>query len=96
MFRPLTDARAVAQRSPPPGGRSPPPTGGSARGWIVSALDGRVLLENDLVRYDAFSYRVFADPETKLAGSYVMNRQDIHLIGDPRSRRLINAAYESL
>ncbi len=38
----------------------------------------------------------FADPEAKLAGSYVMNRQDIHLIGDPRSRRLINAAYESL
>jgi hypothetical protein len=25
-----------------------------------------------------------------------MNRQDIHLIGDPRSRRLIKAAYESL
>ncbi|MDO9336399.1 MAG: serine hydrolase domain-containing protein [Caulobacter sp.] len=38
----------------------------------------------------------FADPEAKLAGAYVMNRQDIHLIGDPRSRRLINAAYESL
>jgi CubicO group peptidase (beta-lactamase class C family) len=38
----------------------------------------------------------FADPEAKLAGSYVMNRQDIHLIGDPRSRRLIKAAYESL
>lgn len=38
----------------------------------------------------------FADPAVNLAGSYVMNRQDIHLIGDPRSRRLINAAYESL
>ena len=38
----------------------------------------------------------FADPEARLAGGYVMNRQDIYLIGDPRSRRLINAAYESL
>ena len=38
----------------------------------------------------------FADPASRLAGSYVMNRQDVHLIGDPRSRRLINAAYESL
>jgi len=38
----------------------------------------------------------FADPETGLAASYVMNRQDVHLIGDPRSRRLIDAAYASL
>jgi CubicO group peptidase (beta-lactamase class C family) len=38
----------------------------------------------------------FADPEKRLAGAYVMNRQDIHLIGDPRSRQLINAAYAGL
>ena len=38
----------------------------------------------------------FADPERRVAGAYVMNRQDIHLIGDPRSRRLIEAAYASL
>lgn len=38
----------------------------------------------------------FADPDTGLAGGYVMNRQDVHLIGDPRSRRLIEAAYASL
>lgn len=38
----------------------------------------------------------FADPERGVAGGYVMNRQDIHLIGDPRSRRLIDAGYASL
>ncbi|MES2033830.1 MAG: serine hydrolase domain-containing protein [Pseudomonadota bacterium] len=38
----------------------------------------------------------FADRERRVAGAYVMNRQDIHLIGDPRSRRLIDAAYASL
>lgn len=38
----------------------------------------------------------FADPEAGLAGAYVMNRQDAHLIGDPRSRRLIEAAYGGL
>lgn len=38
----------------------------------------------------------FADPERRLAGAYVMNRQDVHLIGDPRARRLIEAAYASL
>lgn len=38
----------------------------------------------------------FADPEKKLAGAYVMNRQEVHLIGDPRTVRLINAAYEGL
>lgn len=35
----------------------------------------------------------FADPDWGVAGAYVMNRQDVHLMGDPRSRRLINAAY---
>ena len=38
----------------------------------------------------------FADPQTNLAGAYVMNRQDIHLIGDPRPQRLIEAAYMAL
>lgn len=38
----------------------------------------------------------FADPEARLAGAYVMNRQDVHLIGDPRPRRLIEAAYAAL
>jgi CubicO group peptidase (beta-lactamase class C family) len=37
----------------------------------------------------------FADPERRLSGAYVMNRQDRHLIGDPRSRRLIEAAYQA-
>lgn len=38
----------------------------------------------------------FADPGHRVAGAYVMNRQDVHLIGDPRSTRLIEAAYASL
>jgi CubicO group peptidase (beta-lactamase class C family) len=38
----------------------------------------------------------FADPDRGVAGAYVMNRQDVHLIGDPRSIRLIEAAYGSL
>lgn len=38
----------------------------------------------------------FADPEHRVAGAYVMNRQDVHLIGDPRSMRLIEAAYAAL
>lgn len=39
---------------------------------------------------------VFADPETGLAGAYVMNRQSAYLLGDPRPRRLIEAAYAAL
>ncbi len=38
----------------------------------------------------------FADTERRVAGAYVMNKQDVHLIGDPRSRRLIDAAYAGL
>jgi CubicO group peptidase (beta-lactamase class C family) len=37
-----------------------------------------------------------ADPERRLSFSYVMNRQSQHLIGDPRSRRLIEALYSCL
>jgi len=38
----------------------------------------------------------FADPERRLSGSYVMNRQSADLLMDPRSRRLIDALYEAL
>ena len=38
----------------------------------------------------------FADPERRIAGAYVMNRQSALLLGDPRSRRLIEAAYACL
>jgi CubicO group peptidase (beta-lactamase class C family) len=38
----------------------------------------------------------FADPETKLAGAYVMNKQSTQLMGDDRPKRLIEAAYASL
>jgi hypothetical protein len=39
---------------------------GVARSTVVSAADGSVLFSNDLTRYDAFSYRVFADEATKM------------------------------
>lgn len=38
----------------------------------------------------------FADPQTKLAGAYVMNKQSTDLIGDARAKRLIEAAYAGL
>lgn len=38
----------------------------------------------------------FADPETGLAGAYVMNKQSTDLIGDARAKRLIEAAYAAL
>jgi CubicO group peptidase (beta-lactamase class C family) len=37
-----------------------------------------------------------ADPERRLSFAYVMNRQSAYLIGDPRSRRLIDALYACL
>ena len=38
----------------------------------------------------------FADPERRISGAYVMNRQSAELIMDHRSRRLIEAAYAAL
>jgi CubicO group peptidase (beta-lactamase class C family) len=38
----------------------------------------------------------FADPRTGLSGSYVMTRQSVHLVGDPRATALIEAVYQSL
>ena len=38
----------------------------------------------------------FADPERRLSGAYVMNRQSAELIADRRSRALIEAVYASL
>jgi len=38
----------------------------------------------------------FADPEAKLAGAYVMNKQSTDLLGDGRPKRLIEAAYLAL
>ncbi|MET0273958.1 MAG: serine hydrolase domain-containing protein [Phenylobacterium sp.] len=38
----------------------------------------------------------FADPERKLGGAYVMNKQSTDLLGDQRARRLIEAAYAGL
>ena len=39
---------------------------------------------------------VFADPERRLSGAYVMNRQSPALIGDPRPVKLIDAACACL
>jgi CubicO group peptidase (beta-lactamase class C family) len=38
----------------------------------------------------------FADPERRLGGAYVMNRQGTALMGDARPKRLIEAAYAAL
>jgi CubicO group peptidase (beta-lactamase class C family) len=38
----------------------------------------------------------FADPERRLGGAYVMNRQGTALMGDVRPKRLIEAAYAGL
>lgn len=38
----------------------------------------------------------FADPASGLSGAYVMNRQSVHLVADPRAIALITAAYASL
>jgi len=38
----------------------------------------------------------FADPERRVSGAYVMNRQSAELIADARARRLIEAAYAGL
>jgi len=38
----------------------------------------------------------FADPERKLGGAYVMNKQGVALMGDERPKRLIEAAYAAL
>ena len=39
---------------------------GPAFSFVVSAADGRVLFKNNLTRSDSFSYRVYADPTTKV------------------------------
>ena len=39
---------------------------------------------------------LMADPRRRLSCAYVMNRQSIHIIGDPRPKRLIEAAYAAL
>ena len=39
---------------------------------------------------------VFADPERRLGGAYVMNKQSAQLLGDDRPRRLSEAAYAAL
>jgi CubicO group peptidase (beta-lactamase class C family) len=38
----------------------------------------------------------FADPERRLGGAYVMNKQGVALMGDARPKRLIEAAYSTL
>lgn len=38
----------------------------------------------------------FADPERRLGGAYVMNKQGVALMGDARPKRLIDAAYAAL
>ena len=39
---------------------------------------------------------VLVDPENRLTAAYVMNKMSPHLVGDPRSVRLLNATYDCL
>ncbi len=39
---------------------------------------------------------LMADPDRRLSAAYVMNRQSVHLIGDPRPRRLLETLYRAL
>ena len=39
---------------------------------------------------------VMADPDRRVSAAYVMNRQSIHLIGDPRPMRLLDTLYAKL
>jgi CubicO group peptidase (beta-lactamase class C family) len=38
----------------------------------------------------------FADPEHGLAVGYVMNQMSMGMLGDPRSRSIVRAVYESV
>ncbi|MGE0044394.1 MAG: serine hydrolase domain-containing protein [Hyphomonadaceae bacterium] len=38
----------------------------------------------------------FGDPDARVSGAYIMNQQAHHLLGDPRSIRLIEALYSCL
>jgi CubicO group peptidase (beta-lactamase class C family) len=38
----------------------------------------------------------FADPDARVSGAYVMNRQSPHLLGDPRPVKLIEALYAGM
>jgi CubicO group peptidase (beta-lactamase class C family) len=38
----------------------------------------------------------FADPEHGLAVGYVMNQMSTGMLGDPRSRPIVRAVYESV
>lgn len=63
---------------------------GAAHGYVVSALDGRVLLDNNLVHYDAFNYRVYADPTTKLPTDGPQgNAMAPHPTGTPDHQKLV-------
>ncbi len=59
-------------------------TRGPAFSFVVSAADGHVLLTNDLVRHDAFGYRVYADPATKIPADGPQGNGDApHPTGSP-------------
>ncbi|MBS2015636.1 MAG: M36 family metallopeptidase [Deltaproteobacteria bacterium] len=43
-----------------------PVANGPAWGYVVSADDGKVLFKADLVKHEAFTYKAFASPDTKI------------------------------
>ena len=59
--------------------------------------DGAVIRTADVdYELDGTALRALRDPDRRLGGAYVMNKQSTDLLGDHRPRRLIEAAYASL
>ncbi len=58
---------------------------GVAHSYVVSATTGRVLFSNDLVRHDAYSYRVWASADTKLPMDGPQGNSAVPLVVPSRS-----------
>ena len=58
---------------------------GVSHTYVVSATTGKILFSNDLVKYDAYSYRVWADPTTKLPMDGPQGNDAVPLVVPARS-----------
>ena len=72
---------------------------GHAWSFVVAADDGRILFQNDLVRYDStpFTYKVWADPTTKFPYNGPQgNSFDPHPTGKPDNTKLTYAPEQTV
>ena len=60
-------------------------TSGAAHSYVVSAATGKILFSNDLVRHDAFAYRVWASADSKLPMDGPQGNQAVPLVVPTRS-----------